>query len=430
MLTRVRKLIPAWVLGSDPRCPVSPLMRRSRFLWIAIWVAMLFAPSIMLGFTATESKFSPAAIVAAIYVLWRLLFRPLPPLRGITGVGLLLVLYLIIHAIFLTLTTGVVIILLLEGQWIVYFVAGILLSSDLLESGADVEWVGSSLVWLGIIASIMGIISIWTGPFYSYGFHWEARWGLPINRACGTFDSPATFAGFLTITTVLSFFTPPVAHGAFRRQAGLVLMMVALLLTQSKGGILGAVAAIVLGIPFIATTAAERWAALLKLLYVGIFIGAIVFISNLYRIDLQSLVESDVHDRGALGAAIVSDYVQDDLAPQLFGIGFRQSAVIDPESGMWFPAHNNFISFLREIGLVGSIMIATFIVWSFWAMRSAGFHNWVFAMIGALLLSYTAEFFYGSFPVFFLGCTVAIGDRLRHARVAPSPAFPVCSEPA
>ena len=59
-------------------------------LWIGLWAVMLFAPSIMLSFTATESKFSAASVIAAIYLAWRLLFRPLPRMTGATAIAFVL----------------------------------------------------------------------------------------------------------------------------------------------------------------------------------------------------------------------------------------------------------------------------------------------------------------------------------------------------
>jgi hypothetical protein len=374
---------------------------------------MLFAPSIMLGFTATQSKFSLASILSGVYVMWRLMFRPLPPLKGICGLGLLLMVYMLVHGIALTLITGKVIILLLEGQWLVYLIAGLLLTRDLIRERSDIDWAGTALVRLGAIAATLGIVSIWTGPFYSYANHFEGRWGLLLNRACGPFESPAMLAGLLMITFVLSFFSAPNGRNTLIRQGGLVLMMIALLLTQAKGGIFACLIAIIIGIPLTAKTAAKRKAAIVKLVYAGLFVGAILYISNAFLIDVRGLIEDDAQSRGARGMSILSDFANDELAPQIFGIGYRQSATIDPETGMWFPAHNSYISFLREIGILGSVLIGGFLIWTCWGLASTGHLSWAFALFALLVVSYTAEYLYGTYSVFFLGCAGALADRVR-----------------
>lgn len=402
---------------------------RLRSLWIIIWAVMLFAPSIMLGFTATQSKFSSASIIAAIYLAWRLLFRPLPRLTGATGIGLAMGVYLLIHGLVLTITTGKIIILLLEGQWVVYFLSGLLLTMDIVRIATDVDWAGTTLIRLGLISSVLGDISLWTGPFYSYANNYKPRWGIDLNRACGPFESPAILGGLVMITFVLAFFTAPVAGGVLRRQAGLAFMMVTLLLSMSKAAIVSGLAATILGVPIVARTAAKRRAAVAKLLYVAVFIGAIGYISSAYMIDVRGLIEDDAQSRGAVGLTILSDYAQDGVLEQLFGIGYRQSASIDPETGMWFPAHNSYISFLREIGIVGFLSICGFLFYCLVELRSRGYLNWALALVALLLASYTAEYLYGSFCVFFLGCVGAIADRLRQFSAASAAISEACPEP-
>jgi hypothetical protein len=372
---------------------------------------MLFAPSILIGFTAAQSKFSPASLLAAAFVAWRTLFRPLPSLRGASLWGFCLAIYLLLHGVVLTLTTGNVAILLLEGQWLAYFVAGLLLTVDLIAARADIEWIDSALVVLGVLASVLGIISIWTGPFYNYAFLFEGRWGIPISRACGTFESPAMLAGFLTILFVLSFFTAPGAGGSFLRQAGLVLMMVTLLLTQSKAGIVVAVLAVILGVPIVARTPAKRRAAFARLAYIGMFVAAIAYFAGTYGIDTQALLATDAHDRGELGSSILTDYSTDTATAQLFGVGYRQSATISPETGMWFTAHNSYISFLREIGLIGSMLLAAYLLLTIGPLIATGNHNLALAVLALLLVAYTEVFLYGSYSAFFLGCAGAAATR-------------------
>lgn len=396
----------------------STSLRRLRFLWVCLWSVMLFAPSIMLGFTATASKFSLAAVIAAVYLLWRLLFRPLPPLNGTCGLAFLLSLYLLLHGIVLVLLTGNIQILLLEGQWITYFLAGLLLTLDLGRTRSDLEWAGTALACLGVVASALGLVSIWTGPFYSYASHFVGRWGLPIERACGTFESPGVLAGLLTITFTHLYFTPRGTGSVMHRRFALVLMAVTLVLTQSKAGILGSLAAVVLGIPALAKTASARRAVIGKIFFVVLLICTTGYIASIYRIDVGGLVEDDMAGRGQVGMAVVSDYLSDQLVPQLFGLGYRQSATIDPETGMWFTAHNSYISLLREIGLAGCLLLGAFLLSSFSGLASNGFLNWTMAMVGLLLIAFTEGYLYGA-PLF-LGCAGAVADRLRRLSAAPA----------
>jgi hypothetical protein len=412
-----------WRRLLQPHAATSPRERRLRALWLLVWIVMLFAPSVLIGLSAAQSKFSLASFLAAAFVAWRIVFRPFPSLKGALLWGFLLALYLLIHGVVLTLSTGSPVILLLEGQWLAYFVAGLLLTADLIAARADIQWIDSALVALGVIASVLGIVSIWTGPFYGYANHFEGRWGIPISRACGTFEAPAMLAGFLTITFVLSFFTAPTSGGSFLRQAGLFLMMVTLLLTQSKAGIVVAILAVVLGLPIVARTAAKRRAALARLAYIGIFVAAIAYFADAYGIDAQALLASDVHDRGELGSAVLTDYADDGPTAQLFGVGYRQSATIDPETGMWFTAHNSYISFLREIGLIGCVLLAGYLLWTMGSLIAAGNHNLALAVLAILLVAYTEVFLYGSYSAFFLGCAGAAAARASALSKATAPAL-------
>lgn len=406
----------------------SPSTRRMRILWVSLWSVMLFAPSIMLGFTATESKFSAAAVIAAAYLLWRILFRPLPPMNGICGLALLFCLYLLLHGMALTLWTGNILILLLEGQWICYFLAGFLLTMELGRTRSDLEWASRTLVRLGVVAAALGLVSIWTGPFYSYANHYIGRWGLPIARACGTFESPGMLAGLLAITFALLFFTPRATGSATRRRVALTLMAVTLLLTQAKGGIVACLLAVILGIPVVAKTA-KSWRAVAGAIVCAVLLGsAIGYIADTYLIDPTALIENDVEDRGGIAVEHLSAYFTDDLAPQLFGLGYRQTATIDPETGMWFTAHNSYISLLREIGLVGCLLLGAFLLSSLFGLGSHAFLNWTMAMVALLLLAYTEGYLFSSYVVFFLGCGGAVADRLRRLSTAPAGVAGLCAE--
>jgi hypothetical protein len=383
-----------------------PTDRVARNLWLAIWIVLMFVPTVPVGFTETLSRFSLASPLAAICVLWRVLCRPLPSFRhGSFSLGALFGIYLCIHGASLAAYTGKFAIIFLEGQIAVIFLAALLLAYDICAESGGAVWLCSWMVRLAAIAAVCGLISVWTGPFYDYGTQepWiGARWGLPIDRAAGTMGVPSVLAVPLELAFLVEFFG---AQSKFsrRKKIVLVLLMTTLILTQSKGGILSCLLAIAAGMPFVAANRTRMKVAVFMACSFFLIVGAITWVAATYEIDFKELIATDVEGRGQLASETLSDYFVDDTPQQLFGIGWRQSATIGPE-GLWFTAHNSYIVLLRELGLFGTLLYCGFVLTTAARLRTPVYRKYIFALLALLMfgnsdvivLSYVPLVFQGS----------------------------------
>ena len=382
----------------------------SRCMWLLIWAVLCFAPAIMLK---SGSKVSPAVILALLYVLARIVAQPFPLLdQTPTLLVVVICLYLALQGALLMVVSARPIILLLQGQWVTYFLAGFLLAYDIGHTQRGRSFLGNSLVWIGVLAAILGVVTVFTGPFYLYANHTQARWHLPINRAVATFEAPSVLAAMLAVCVLLLFFTKT-GHSSIYRKLALLVMVAALIGTQSKAGILGTLATIMVG----ALLSRRTRVAVASFAIACLLGGAIFAVTRTYSIDVGELVQTDVEDRGALAHRVIQKFTVDDLAPQLFGIGYRQSAVRSPD-GIWITAHNSYVAFLREIGVFGLTLLCA-LFWVLLRRLIAGeLFAWGVAFLGLLMIAFTETFLYGAHSVLFMGAAVGLASNFDHSLTA------------
>ncbi len=382
-------------------------MITAKITWVSLWSLCFFAPSIMLGFTDSRSKVSVAVILAAGYVGVRILFGDIGVARKTpVAVALLLAVYLCVHGAILAVGTGHLIVILLQGQWVVYLLAGLFVAYDVASQPGGAEFLSRSFVALCVLAAAGGLVSIWTGPFYNYAFHTEGRWGLLIPRAVGTFEAPGMLAAMLAIGFILAALQPN-SRRSMGRIVCLTVIAVALFLTQAKGGILACFAACAVGVPVTALLAGaggRRSGLLLKATAACAFgIMALVAAGAMYELEITRLLKDDAQDRTDIRMAIIRDYMSAGPAAQLFGIGYRQSATVDPLSGIWFTAHNSYVSFLREIGLLGFGLTLILLLRVNVPFLLSDHLHWGLAMLALLLVAYTESYLYSGYCVMFVG---------------------------
>jgi hypothetical protein len=340
-----------------------------------------------------------------MYVCWRLVSQPLPSLRHEAfALSLLVAAYLSLQGAILVFGGGNFIIILLQGQWVAYFLTGLFLAYDIARTPGGLPFLSSSIVGVAAAAAACGIISVWTGPFFEYGHHAAARWGLPVSRAIGTFDSPGGLGAVLGLAFIFEYLSGARASFA-RRCLTLALIAVTLVLTFSKGAIIATlVSAAAGGILAAARSGANaRNLAVLRLAGVCSLTVIVLWLANTYDIDVVQLIRVDAQGHSEIGMEVLNEYSADDLLSQLFGIGFRQSAKLYSDELIWITAHNSFISLLREIGGVGTCLFAALVL-SLLVRLSSGRHlTWECALLGILLLSLSETCLYSSYLVLFIG---------------------------
>jgi hypothetical protein len=398
--------------GAAPDADASPRLkgRGDRFLWVALWSVMMLAPAIMLSFTASQSKVLPAVGLCVLYLCWRFVSRPHPPLRNeVFALSLVFVVYLCLQGAVLCGGGSTFIIILLQGQWAACFLAGLFLAYDIARTRGGLQFLSSAFVWISAVAAICGIISVWTGPFYAYGHHAGARWGLPINRAIGTFDGPASLSSVLELGFLLEYFSPS-RGSALRRTLMLSFLGLALFLTFAKGAIVTCLMVAGMGGLAIAVSGGmiTRTAAVLRVAAVCAAGAGILWLANSYDIDITQLIQTDAEGHYERGTEVLNEYFTDDLSPQLFGIGFRQSSKLFWDEMIWYTAHNSYISFLREIGGAGTLIFLALIACLLRQLYAARYLAWMCSLIAILLLAYTETFLNSDYLVCAIGAAVGL----------------------
>jgi O-antigen ligase len=382
---------------------------RSAYRWlVAILVAVLLAPPLSIDFTATRSVISPGLGLAVLYLPWRLV-----RLRGrlvaartlYRAVIVAVVSYMTLHAIYYLVGERNWLVFLIEAQWATYLAGFAAVVSDVQPlPNARNRVVRALLLILGCQA-ILGIVSSYVGPLVDTGAWTAGRFGLAAYRATGTLGNPNAFAGVIAIGAVIALLHP---------RAGLPLprvllvppFLVALLLSQSKSGWLS----------FLVSTALVlfgRFAVKGRARDLALALGvAAVLTWGLNTDVVVNELSTDYVGRVQFGERVLERYERAQPSYQLFGLGFRQTAIIDPETRAWVTAHNSYLSFLAEIGLIGFLLVAALWAVAAWSTLRA----WDWPVLGALccmlLHLYSEAFLYGNVYILLMALILGL-PRLR-----------------
>jgi O-antigen ligase len=381
-------------------------------------VGILLVPPLSLSFTVTQSTMSLGLVLAAAYLPWRLVklrgrFVAAGTLYG--AVTTLLVAYVSLHALYYLVGERHFLVFLMEAQWAVYFAAFTCLLFDVKPLHGAREKVVRALLLVVLCQAILGIVSSYVGPLLDVGAWTEGRFGLSQYRATGTLGSPNGFAGVIAFGAVVAL---------FHDRAGLPLpravlvppILVALFLSQSKSGWVAFLLSglVVLLARFLLTTSARDFA-----LAVGL--GALL-VAAARTPEVVNELSSDYAGRVTFGERTLERYERSEPGYQVFGLGFRQTAEVDPETRGWLTAHNSYLSFLAETGLVGILLLCA--VWTltlWWILRT-----WDWAMLAALtcmlLHLYTEAFLYGNVYVLLMALVLGL-SHMRHRQPEAPGAF-------
>jgi O-antigen ligase len=404
--------------GAGCRCARCARARSAFRWWIAMLVAVMFAPPLTLGFTATRSTVSPAILVAIAYLPSRVLrLRGRFPSAG-TPYGVVtmaVTAYVALHAVYYLAAERNLLVFLMEAQWAAYFAAFASVLFDLQQlPGARARVVRSLLVAI-LVESGLGAVSAFTGPIFDVGAWHEDRFGIGVYRATGTLGSPNGFAGVMAVGVLLALFERRAAL-PLPRAITLAPLLLALFWSQSKSGWLAFLAAstVALLVRFVARASARDF---LLALGVGVFIVALTRTPAVW-----DELERDYTERSIFGAEVLEQYVRAAPLREIFGLGFRQTARIDHETRGWLTAHNSYLSLLAELGAVGLLLLAA--VWAATLREIARGAD--FSMLGVLacilLHVYTEAFLYGSVYVLLMLAVLSFSSMARaEVRRAASP---------
>jgi hypothetical protein len=380
--------------------------------------AVMFAPPLTLGFTATRSNLSPAILVAAAYLPWRLLHLRGRIPSGRTPFGVVTIAaaaYVALHSVYYLVAERNLVVFLMEAQWATYFAAFASVLFDVQGLPEARARVVRSLLVVILVEAGLGMVSAFTGPIFDIGAWHEDRFGIGVYRATGTLGSPNGFAGVMAVGALLA---------AFERRSALPLprvvtlppLLLALFWSQSKSGWLAflAAATLVLLVRFVGTASARDSLLALAL---GTFL-----VIGVRNPEVWGELERDYSARSTFGEETLERYARADPLRELFGVGFRQTARIDHETRAWLTAHNSYLSLLAEIGALGLLLLGA--VWAATLREIARARDW--AMLGVLacilLHVYSEAFLYGNVYILLMLAVLSFASMARaEIRRARSP---------
>ncbi len=352
---------------------VAPREQSALRWWIVLWATIMFAPPLPLPFLEqTRSTVSPAILVAGAYLVRRVLLGPfrVPRPRSLQQYALGgLFGFLVAHAVYLA-AAGRYVSSLMELQWVVYLGASCSLIGILRRSPQSAHKLFRALLVVLLLEAVAATVSAFTGPLYpivSRGFH--PRFGLGVFRATGTVGNANALGGLMAIALALTV-------GADRQRSPvpkLVLLtafVLAVLLSQSKSAILTAGLSVVvtLGVRMFCAGQAQRseWLHREVPMYGTLFALGSALAVRFHSVFLAAL-DSDIPGRLEKSDRVLDMFRSADLVEQAIGVGFRGTSVGAEALGSWATAHNTYISFLAEIGLVGLALLVIVLLTGFWA---------------------------------------------------------------
>jgi hypothetical protein len=382
------------MVGESDACAcLSCVHARSAYRWlVAMLIAVLLVPPFAIGFTATRSVISPGLGLVVLYLPWRLIRRRgrLVAAHTLYGAAIAVVAsYVTLHAIYYAIGERNWLVFLTEAQWATYLAgfAGVVADVQPLPNARN--RIVRALLLILSVQAILGIISSYVGPLVDTGAWTGARFGLNLDRATGTLGNPNSFAGIMAMGAIIALFHPR-AGLPLPRVLLVPLLLTALLFSQSKSGCLSflAATALLVTVRFTLTTRASD-------LVVALGIMALLAVASQTDVVLKEL-STDYAGRVQFSAGVLERYEHTEPAYQLLGLGFRQTAILDPETRAWVTAHNTYLSFIAELGLIGFLLVAALWGVAAWSALRA----WDWPVLGALscmlLHLYSEAFLYGN----------------------------------
>jgi hypothetical protein len=383
------------------------------FRWYKVFLIIAFlAPPIPLGFTQTNSTVSFAVFIAALYLVWRVFYFKDTIPNPFTPFGVcvyLMSIFLVLHSLFF-LFNGLKIVFLMEMQWLIYFLFSAVIIFDMRDIPNAIPRITKLTLLVLFIEGILGIVSSFTGPFYDYmvGFY-GGRYGLSIYRAVGTMGSANIFGGITAFALLFAIFSPK-EYIPFKKWIMVPILTVALLFSQSKS----AIGAFSLGVGAIIVFQLLYYKSFKKIIKLYSYVAVVLFV--LYRVKvIISEVSTDLSTRVLATENVLQKFLDNSIMYKIFGMGFRQSATINSVNNAWNTAHNSYVSFLTEIGILGmSILVLLWLTCIYYLFKGK---HW--GMLGGLIAFlahfYSEGFLYGYQYVCLMNVVFAVGyvSKLR-----------------
>ncbi|MGE6683714.1 O-antigen ligase family protein [Paenisporosarcina sp. NPDC076907] len=363
-------------------------------------IVSLFAPPIPIGIGNSDSFISFGIFVITLFIVWRTLklkFEFLTPFKPYGFFVSSLVFFIIIHSLYFLLLVHNINVFLYEIQWIVYFLGLALLIFDIFQNQELQNKLLKSTIFLHFLLGITGIISSFTGPFYSYAVGWyDGRYGFNVFRAIGTSGSANGLAGSMAIFLIITILSPK-EWLPFKKTYLIFVFGLTLILTQSKSGFLAFLLGfgVLVFIQFLFNVSLKKLYNLYFLM--GLFVGLIFLLKNFISIAIN-----DSSNRVNYTKHVLLQYEESNFLNKLFGLGFRQTAYINSETLGWVTAHNSYVSLLAEIGLIGFGLIIGIIITSIFVLLKKKLWSILGGLLVYLFHLYSEGFLYGSTYIFYL----------------------------
>lgn len=269
------------------------------------------------------------------------------------------------------------------SQYLFYTLFGALILGAYLHKAyrfGELDKVFGVFIAIGMIFSIGGLVSVFTGPIYPHQtlatmHHWE---GINIQRGVGFAESPNAAGSVLIAFLAATLFLYP---SRWRHQwLVLTLIGIALLATLSRSAILSFViaGAALLSI-WLLRILATRWVdtgsihkaakGVLSALGIG---GIIVLVLRLlppsskqvlstvtsgFGIGGSVTLNADISNRVGLWHEGLQNWWQRGAADVLCGVGFRNSMILGEQA--WRTSHNFYIAALGDFGVFGFVLFVS-----------------------------------------------------------------------
>ncbi len=219
------------------------------------------------------------------------------------------------------------------------------------------------IFWSGVVASISAIVSFIA--FYAHHPFPKARLdGIFWNGYLNYCVMPATYYGFLVIGTIYkAVYDPGYKNKVFFSLIS-VIIIVFILLTQSRGPLLALVVTLVLVFGW-----EKRWKTIAAIIFLTV---AWLVLGECSNIGIRAFVSYGVPHRIAIWKATLGQ-IADSL---WFGRGYLTNIQISAHDRIWNLPHCMFLSLVLKTGIIGGILfvvlILTFLINAFRYYRRTG----------------------------------------------------------